>query len=216
MPDWKGVLGGLYIDYQLNDTWKFSTGGLLTTDYWLTDFRFPTQSANPQGAAVGSRVFGSVIGTFRLPLLAHCKLADVSLFRTKQQNPPGRLLRFRLEGTLGVSYQQVILASGKGYQMDIGERIVFDAQNYMDLLSVSKQKSNLGLVFGLGLQFQNLNHKNLFRLDFQYTQGIGNMFENQLTYSLNGGETFKGIIASKGSAFWLQFSMPIRVSRLSK
>jgi|GEM_PF-3153959 len=147
-----GNLLGLYIDYQPNEKWKFSTGALITADYIL--YNTP--------ALLSAIPFTSL----RIPLLVHRRFADVKFIKTKHENPQGYLIRCFIEGTAGISYNQAI----QQYAIaNVPSRQIL-------------KKQNVGLELGLGFQLHGVRGGNLLRFDVQYHQGLGALLEVKETY----------------------------------
>jgi hypothetical protein len=197
---------GLLLQLELNDNWSFTTGWSKGNIGWGNRIRMPKEIAgNPyEGPELNHRSSNYI---HRFPINCYRTIKDFA-FLPINRNQDLYLFNFRLHGTFGFSLDHI---DQKSRFDNTDEKWTYP---YGDLITYQENNTIINrwsgsVMVGFGMQFFHLG-KDRFDLNIIYNQGLRNMIQSDITYTLNT-QTFFTRMFARGSYLGATLAYPIRL-----
>ena len=197
---------GLLLQLEFNDNWSIITGWSKGNIGWGNRIRMPKEiTGNPFKGPELSHSSSNYI--HRFPLSCYRTIKDFA-FLPINQNQDLFLFNFRFYGTFGFSLDYL---DPKYRFDDVDEKWTFP---YGDFIHYQEGKTIINrwggsVKLGFGMQFFHLG-KDRFDLNFIYSQGLRNLVQSDITYTINT-QTFFTRMFARGSYLGATLSYPIRL-----
>jgi hypothetical protein len=197
---------GIILQLKLNDTWRIATGWSKGNIGWGNKIRTPDKfSKNPYK---GSSLHHSVSNYIhRFPVQISRKLKTIA-YLPIDRNQNLYLFNFELHVLSGISIDHI---DHKSRFDDYEEKWTFPYKDeilYQERISILNRWGASAMA-GLGMQFYRLG-KERFDLNLFYSQGIRNMIQSDVSYTMNT-ETRHSRMLTRGSFIGATLGYPIRL-----
>lgn len=197
---------GLMLQLKLNRDWSVAAGLSYGNIGWGYRIEVPDHLVkNPYR---GPRASHSASGyTYRFPLQAFRTLKDITYFLLNREQEL-YLFNFKLHALGGVSIDY--LDPKQRYDGHTGGTMIPSPDNitYTETITI-KNRWGASAMLGVGMQFYH-NGKERFELNLYYSQGLRDMLQIDVDYTMNG-ESRHTRMLSRGSFVGATLSYPIKL-----
>nr|WKN38959.1 hypothetical protein K4G66_09620 [Tunicatimonas sp. TK19036] len=216
---------GVFAEYQSKQRWRLASGitiGGIGLGYKIS-YRNPGAYISRSDQGMG------VIGDFyRVPLLFIYTWKDVHLFQLrnfrkipKRRRPEAvdesifYALLFKVQPIVGASVNYIGALSRWGEPGDTLNNHL--SSHYFEIDRPVKQLRTVNVSFTAGVRFQFYSFgKDRLALTVLYHQGLRDMLEMDVQYTIDGSDPYRSIVRTRGSGLSVTLSYPIQIFNFNK